>query len=145
MKLRNKKTGEIWETAVVNSYACGAGYRLLVTKDAYTQVGKHYNSLAELNEDWEDYKPAEPLIKDEKVRKAVRAWGDMNQIRKAAIQRIMVEPRGFEDSWFQITGEDANKCIWKIEIHAPYSETVSKDYKEKMVTIDELCGEEEEC
>lgn len=55
MKLRNRKTGEIWETAVVNSYACGVGYRLLVTKDAYTQVGKHYDSLAELNEEWEDY------------------------------------------------------------------------------------------
>ena len=39
------------------------------------------NSLAELNEEWEDYKPKEPLIKDEKVRKAVRAWAEANDIR----------------------------------------------------------------
>lgn len=33
-------------------------------------------------EDYEDYKPAEPLIKDEKVRKAVRAWAEANGIER---------------------------------------------------------------
>ena len=28
----------------------------------------------------EDYKPVEPLIKDEKIRKAVRAWAEANGI-----------------------------------------------------------------
>ena len=55
MKLRNKKTGEIWKTAVINSYACGDGYRLHVAKNPFTSVGNRYGSLAELNEEWEDY------------------------------------------------------------------------------------------
>lgn len=133
MKLRNKKTREIKDYCSV----------AIFVNNSNDQVAGEYYSIKELNENWEDYIPPEPLIKDEKIRKAVRAWGDMNQIREAAIQRILIEPRGFEDSWFQISGEDANNCIWKIEIHAPYSETVSKDYKENMVTIAELCGEEE--
>jgi hypothetical protein len=40
--------------------------------EAYVEV----NSLADLNEEWEDYEPKEPLIKDEKIRKAVRAWAE---------------------------------------------------------------------
>jgi hypothetical protein len=125
MKLRNKKTGEI--------------------VDGWAFVPAKYNSLAELNEEWEDYKPAEPLIKDEKIRKAVRAWADMNKIEKAGIQKIITEARGLEDSWYQITGQDKNGCLWKIEIHASYSETVSNDYKGETVPITELCGEGEEC
>ena len=70
MKLRNKKTGGIvdgfittiqWENKLRISNLGGQPYA-------------DYGSLAELNEEWEDYKPAEPLIKDEKIRKAVRAW-----------------------------------------------------------------------
>ena len=33
-------------------------------------------STAALSEDWEVYKPKEPLIKDEKIRKAIRAWAE---------------------------------------------------------------------
>ena len=61
MKLRNKKTGEIREDSDLG--------KMLVR---YAMPS--YDSIAELCEEWEDYKPAEPLIKDEKVRKAVRAW-----------------------------------------------------------------------
>lgn len=137
MRLRNKKTGEHGDYKVIS-----AG-NLIRVRDCASDESWQYDSLASFNTKWEDYNPTEPLIKDPKIRKAVRAWGDMNQIREAAIQRILIEPRGFEDSWFQISGEDENNCIWKIEIHAPYSETVSKDYKENMVTITELCGDEE--
>lgn len=64
MKLRNKKTGEIDEfifeviTDRIDLYRC------VGTSD--TKNVWKYNSIAELNKDWEDYKPAEPLIKDEK-------------------------------------------------------------------------------
>lgn len=76
MKLRNKKTGEVDDFV----------FEVITNRiDLYRRVGSSdtkniwkYNTLAELNEDWEDYKPAEPLIKDEKVRKAVRAWAEAN-------------------------------------------------------------------
>lgn len=67
MKLRNKKTGGLANCEPI---------------EVKTDAGFHdYYSLAELNEEWEDYKPTEPLIKDEKVRKAVRAWAEANNIK----------------------------------------------------------------
>lgn len=46
MKLRNKKTGEIATDKQIDYYA-----------EKYLRIrGNTYNSLAELNEDWEDYK-----------------------------------------------------------------------------------------
>ena len=70
MRLRNKKTGEV-ET-------CEA-----ITIQTDIRV-EDYLSLAELNDEWEDYKPAEPLIKDEEIRKAVRAWAEVNAIRQVS-------------------------------------------------------------
>lgn len=61
MKLRNKKTGEIKEWQRVGAIV------YCEMNEVYDSA--EYNSLAELNEEWEDYKPAEPLIKDEKVKK----------------------------------------------------------------------------
>lgn len=48
MKLRNKKTGEIGYTAVLQSKA------IVVMDENAIQLGS-YSSLAELNEEWEDY------------------------------------------------------------------------------------------
>lgn len=48
MKLRNKKTGEIWDIGKV------------LTNDYPS-----YETLEQITEDFEDYKPAESLIKDE--------------------------------------------------------------------------------
>lgn len=61
MKLRNKKTG---------------GLANLVGDDFFrvrTDAGwADYNSLAELNEEWEDYKPTGPCLKDEEIRNLVK-------------------------------------------------------------------------
>lgn len=66
MRLRNKRTGQEGN--------------FIINKDHFEctdlEYVPEYRSLDELNADWEDYKPAEPLIKDEKVREAVRAWYD---------------------------------------------------------------------
>lgn len=51
MKLRNKETGEIGELCYVpTNYLC-----VTWTKDDGVWTKQEYNSLAELNEDWEDY------------------------------------------------------------------------------------------
>ena len=49
MKLRNKKTGEIKECYRVGTIDYGE------LNEVYDSV--EYNSLAELNDEWEDYKP----------------------------------------------------------------------------------------
>lgn len=67
MKLRNKKTGEIVEIS---------GVGLVWNRYGMPFDLGRYKSLTELNEEWEDYKPAEPYIENEKTREIVRAWAE---------------------------------------------------------------------
>ena len=84
MKLRNKKTGMI-EYLVFSSYPVSGDIVLEYvnenSKSGYSEYCR-YKTLAELNEDWEDYKPIEPLIKDEEIREIIRAWADVNDAGK---------------------------------------------------------------
>jgi hypothetical protein len=113
MKLRNKKTGKIFDWRE-DLMPFGLGL-------------PHPKSLAELNEEWEDYKPTEPLIKDEKIRKAVRAWADANNYEAV---RCNYYDRG---------------CVM---FSLGVASIVFMDFHEKIeaditYTIEELCGEEE--
>ena len=124
MLLRNKKTGKITEIEEVN---------LIVHDDkcdCYESFAE-YHSLAGLNADWEDYKPVEPLIKDEKIRKAVRAWADANEISQAQFDRYT---SGFSAS------DDGHNLLSMISFDGFVFMFVDGKY----YTIAELCGEEEE-
>lgn len=123
MKLRNKKTGEIWDIPHYKEITMDDG------KNKYT-----YKSLAEVNEDWEDYKPAEPLIKDEKIRKAVRAWAEANGANK-----LIYEDSGWHYEYFRTEPDE-------------YDHSIDIDFWHKLdadlrsgtaYTIAELCGDEE--
>ena len=119
MKLRNKKTGEVkkmWKDNICLSFS---------------DCNKVYYSLAELNQEWEDYKPAEPLIKDEKIRKAVRAWAEANEISQAQFDRYI---SGFS------TSDDEHNILSMIS----FDGFVFMFVDGKIYTIAELCGEEEE-
>jgi hypothetical protein len=113
MNLRNKKTGEIeklwYETICLN----------------FGDHNEVYHSLDELNEEWEDYKPAEPLIKDEKIRKAVRAWAEANNVTKV---------------WHE--GSSVGFCDGAVSIK--FHELCWEEIPKGEYTITELCGEEEE-
>ena len=115
MLLRNKKTGEVkkmWKDNICLSSG---------------DCNKVYYSLAELNEDWEDYRPVDPLIKDEKIRKVVRAWAEANDITEINVASSGYELWGGIDDW----------CIH-------FGGNPFKDIKPLKYTIAELCGEEEE-
>ena len=117
MKLRKKKTGMIVECENIVFAHCNA-----LALD-WEQYSPNVNSLAELNEEWEDYKPAEPLIKDEKIRKAVRAWADGNMATRVQYDAFW---RGFRHN---------NSTITVLE-DLPFEDG-------KIYSIAELCGEEE--
>ena len=70
-----------------------------------------------------DSEPKEPLIKDEKIRKAVRAWAEAN-----GIERVWHE---YSSCWLRGNG---------LEIELK-NEVV--DLEQNNYTITELCGEEE--
>ena len=60
-----------------------------------------YDSLDGVVEDWEDYTPAEPLIKDKKIRKAVRF---KSEALAGAIEQSVKE---FIDDIAELCGEEA--------------------------------------
>ena len=125
MKLINKKTGEIID---------GGDY--LNVYDDLDHQGKswHYNSLAELNEDWEDYVPKEPLIKDKKIRKAVRAWAEANRVAEARYSSCHDAECEFN------ARDDENKSIVFIGNFTEMNKEL--DYSGRTIyTIDKLCGE----
>jgi hypothetical protein len=130
MKLRNKKTGKIVDVESLghdDSLKEKFGYQVTLSwKTEYENLSqcKDYTSLAELNEEWEDYTPKEPLIKDDKIRKAVRAWAEA-----CNIERCLYDGDGdFATRWHGIKLD----CS-QIELD------------EGHYSIAELCGEEEQC
>ena len=114
-KLRNKKTGEIVDGGFILIPAC-TGF-----------IGNPSKSVAEVNDTWEDYEPKEPLIKDEKIRKAVRAWAEAARTTSVDIQGNELESKQ-NDSWIIFDGQMVG--------------LVADDGDN--YTIEELCGEEEE-
>jgi hypothetical protein len=89
MKLRNKKTGEIKEWQRVGAIVYGE------MNEVYDSA--EYNSLAELNEDWEDYKP---VIEDPKSRIVFLTWADLIGAERFRVQHLCKLGRTI------ITGED---------------------------------------
>ena len=120
MKLRNKNTGQIWEL-------CG-GFEIVETDDKDS-----FKSIKDVTDNWEDYTPQEPLIEDEKIRKAVRAWANAN--RWTDDVRLEFNDFGYHESWSLEQHTDNN------EIH--FSGRMPNCMHKQLYTIAELCGEKE--
>ena len=130
MKLRNKKTGRILEAEKILFGNGRIGDAL-----EWNTYQPAVSSLAELNEEWEDYKPAEPLIKDEKIRKAVRAWAEAeNCTREMNLYYTLNRQEKYITFHNPQTGSELQLC----DFDSPVFQEI-REY-----TIDELCGEEEE-
>lgn len=124
MKLRNKKTWKVQTCDMV-----------VITDEKIdgeiARLNKHtfiFRSIEQFNDEYEAYKPAEPLIKDEKIRKAVRAWANAQGLTELYLASNGYEIYGGIDDWvMQFKGEPF-----------PFAD------KNEVYTIAELCGEEEE-
>ena len=127
MKLRNKKTGEIKEWQRVGAIDYGE------LNEVYDSA--EYNSLAELNEEWEDYKPVEPLIEDDKILKLVREWAKAFGVTKVYVCGI-----GDGKEYIELYAQDDGVTDGRIRISIPTQDGVwiGKEY-----AVDELIGEEE--
>lgn len=71
-----------------------------------------------------EIREAEPLIKDEKIRKAVRAWDEGSNI----------ESVHYDAFWRGFRRDNSSITVWE---ELPLEDN-------KFYTIDELCGEEKE-
>lgn len=130
MKLRNKKTGEVVDT---KDY----GFRIATPGEPFNGHGTYdiieeYNSLAELNEEWEDYIPAKPLIEDEAKRSVFKAWAEIlgRDLEKADF-KYDAERNGFDcylaESIIEFANGEGINCVDR-----------------EIYTFRALCGEEEE-
>ena len=78
-----------------------------------------------------DSEPAEPLIKDEKIRKAVRAWAEACGAKQI---KYSIAPNQYYDADMG-TGFSIKFLTKPVEVYLEEG---------KIYTIAELCGEEEE-
>ena len=129
MKLRNKKTGEVAEiyldnyTATNNIVSVCLKVKDDVSPDGYKYIAS-YTNLVELLEEWEDYTPQEPLIKDEKIRKAIRAWG-------------------YSPLTFKQHRRKGYCQFWYLDKYICFRDEFEGLKDRKLYTITELCGEED--
>ena len=127
MKVRDR-----FDKSRIGDLVCDGAYKY-VNKFAVEIDGKRvaeYDSLDGVVEEWEDYKPAEPLIKNEKIRKAVRAWAE-------AIGETQVQVTHCRKHILSIWG--LNKENGNIDFDCDI-----EPFDEGFYAIAELCGEEEE-
>lgn len=122
MKLRNKKTGQIV------TIECITLFESTTLDDTFESFDEFY-SLTKLNEEWEDYEPKEPIIKDEKVRRAVRAWAEANGLFEDIEIHSLAAGTRFSIGHYDI--EFMGYFIYDLERNKTYN-------------IDELCGEKEQ-
>lgn len=96
----------------------------------------NFDSFKQILESYEDYIPKEPLIKDEKVRTAVRAWAEVSHLVEFQIYN-----EDELDQWCQIDGRiDGSADTHSISFNGIIIGAVPG----AKYTIYELCGEEEE-
>lgn len=150
MKLCNKKTGEVYKLIeygndvipheikefVIETEEHDYKYNSLTGLFTFDEDNHRYVPIAQAygiidTMEYEpDSKPSEPLIKDEKIRKAVRAWAEAVDADSA-----FVEKWTYDGDQFVLSDELA-------EIH--FRTTTPKEIKAyKRYTIAELCGENE--
>ena len=125
MKLRNKKTGKIVEFISIESVDDEIEF-------TYAKANGHenacsYMTIKKFNDEWEDYVTKEPLIKDEKIRKAVRAWAEANDFLDEIEVSSLTDGTRFSIENYDI--EFLGYFIYDLEVNKTY-------------TIAELCGEE---
>ena len=123
MKLRNKKTGD----------AVYVDFRIPLCNNDETLGSYSVTSLEELNRSFEDYKPKEPLIKDKKICKAVRAWAEANEREYL----LVIKSGG------RIEISDGSPHLIYISFHVD-NDTLKSIDDRTYYPIDELCGEEGE-
>lgn len=128
MILRNKKTGQEGN--------------FIINKDHFECVDLDcvplYFSLSELLDEWGDYRPTEPLIKNEKIRKAVRAWAEANEVESVFITVVKDAEEGY--LYWELASIE-----WEQSITIRFGDELPNTLKdERTYTITKLCGEEKE-
>lgn len=128
MNIRAKRIMIIFDNGCNDSWeaTCQSGIRF---DDAMSMIARA----------WKEYdKPDEPLIKDEKIRKAVRAWAEASYLGGAIFD--------FDDGTMTLRGEKLTGMLCGRRASISFDGLDFCEFKHitaEYHTITELCGEEE--
>ena len=114
MKLRNKKTGEIVKC---NGFIEGSDFTIPLSETTLTKINEMFEEPCKA-----------PLIKNEKIRKLVKAWAEVNYLTDVQFE---------DDGVSTFIGGDYERISFN-----PWRQSGLKD--NKIYTINELCGSENE-
>lgn len=136
MILQNKKTGVLGVLEATTYYGGRPDNIVEVCEIGLgaVRVLAQYNTLEELLEEWEDYKPKESPKLNGEVREIVRHWASLHGYDEL---RVGFDERATQ-TVFWVESPDTRKHI---EFLGAY---VSGDIKTGFYTLTELCGEGEE-
>lgn len=126
MRLRNKQTGEVVELKLIQ-----VNNKYLEDHEVNTLNGEGL-TLKLLVNSFDDVK--EPLIKDEKVRKAVRAWAEANKFSVFKVRNLH-----FNSCRIVGTKDRYNPNGSSIEFLGTIAGAEEITYE-----IDQLCGDDDE-
>ena len=131
MKLLNKNTGKIGEGSIVFTPDSKVKVAFMIDSETGECITLHisYNNLDELSKNFEIVKKTYPLIKDEKIRKAVRAWWEC--IPDSVIDKRIIYKANHD------------LAIGTYTIYCGEIFPIGTLKEGKYYTITELCGEEE--
>lgn len=112
MKLKNKKTGEIIDTLC--SYDITKGISLGIGHHDGNPTMAYYNSLAELNEDWEDYEEPKDFWYIGDLMIICGTEGEFTTPDLASFTKKDIEKLKAIGNYFE-TKEEAEKAVEKLK------------------------------
>lgn len=132
MKIRNKKTGDIYEIPALRHPTCQMDdIAFFACKDGVGTLFT-YNRVADIADEWEDYTPDKPLIEDEAKRRVFKAWAEaLGRDLEKADFKYDAERNGFDcyvaESIIEFANGEGINCVDR-----------------EIYTFRALCGEGEE-
>ena len=133
MKLSNKKTRDIYtlgKNLYINTLENGKIEVVRILSDG--KLREYYETIAKFFENYEDVE--EPIIKDEKIRKFLRAWADMNGVSDIIVFDKSNSP--YITDGQVVFAENAGSL-------RVYFRTDEQFDTNRIYTVNELCGDDE--
>ena len=134
MKLRNKKTGVVADVQGLAIHNISFDLYDKNNKKLITDVSTmptYYSSLAELNEEWEDYISKEPMVRAKEIREEIKLFAYRNEINCFRYQAINGA----------LYNEADNGAVISLEVSD--KREVEHLVDRCLYTLEQLCGEEE--
>ena len=153
MKLRNKKTGEIGDIAQTGANCVIVYYPIVDGVATNPQKRATYNSIAKLNEEWEDYEEPKETALEEMIRKLEsdfekypEEWNNLKEAEKV-VEKLKAWIR-LEDKGFKFTKLIGTLGDIEIDAYIPVDRTLFEDdkideYNAHRADLDLLFGGEE--